>query len=251
MIRRLNFTGRRAIPRSRITIRLEAAAYGVHRFSAEYDLKSLGFPADACVYIEAYNAVSYMRFNFGTARDVRLPRSTRLTEVTPHPRPRFRLKVVDRPAGLLLGVADPIIPLRAEDDTQRRQPLLPVDFCDLGERVWRLDLTDWPVLELNHRLDGIADTARAGEDFLALVYPEVVRRLLHEIVVVQEQTDPDFDDSDWGCLWLRYVCGLPSVGVPGGFDSRGESGAGAVGGGGGAGILPGSGDPAAVSDRHR
>ena len=214
MIRRLNFTGRRTIARSRIAIRLDLVARGGYRFSAEYDLRGLRFPGAASVFIEAYNALSYMRFDFGTVDDPRPPERTALTDVTPRPRPKFRLKVVDRSAGLLLGVADPVIPLRGSEDAGRRQPLLPVDFCDLGERIWRLDLSDWPVLELNHRIDGIGDRARAGEDFLALVYPEVVRCLLYEIVVEREQTDADFDDTDWGCLWLRYICSLPGIAPP-------------------------------------
>ena len=173
MIRRLNFTGRRKIPRSRISFRLEHDADGSYLFTADYDLRKLGFADDAQVFVEAYNAVSYMRFDFGTVAARRDPPDTRLREVTPRPMPRFRLKVVDRRerAGLLLGVADQILPLRPQEGPDQRQPLLPVDFCDLGNKVWRLDLSDWPVLELNHRIDAIADDARSGDAFLSLVYP--------------------------------------------------------------------------------
>ena len=73
---------------------------------------------------------------------------------------------------------------------------------------------DWPVLELNHRIDGIADDARSGEAFLALVYPEVVRRVLRAVVIDEEQVDPDFDDTEWTSLWLRYVCALPGINPP-------------------------------------
>ena len=216
MIRRLNYTGRRKIARSRVTVRLHPGADGRYEFSPQYDLAGLRFPADASVLIEAYNAVSYMRFDFGTVGDRRDPRSLRLSEVTPHPLPKFRLKVVDRSdrTGLLLGVADRIVPLRPEQDESERQPLLPVDFCDLGDRVWRLDLSDWPVLELNQRVDGIVDEARSGDDFLALVYPEVVRQILRATVIEHEQVDPDLDDSEWTCLWLRYICALPGMSRP-------------------------------------
>jgi len=216
VIRRLNFTGRRKIPRGRITIRLHVETEDRYAFSADYDLAGLRFPADASVLIEAYNAISYMRFDFGTVGTPHEPPDLRLSDVTPRPLPKFRLKVVDRSGhtGLLLGVADQIVALRAEQDLRARQPLLPVDFCDLGERVWRLDLSDWPVLELNQRIDGIVDEARSGDDFLALVYPEVVRQILRATVIEQEQTDPDFDDTHWTSLWLRYVCELPGVGRP-------------------------------------
>ena len=216
MIRRLNYTGRRKIPREHITVRLVDAGDEFHAFKAEFDLGEAGFPPDAQVFIEAYNSQSWMRFDFGSVGCRREPDDLRLTEVTRHPLPKFRLKVVDRSGeiGRLLGVADKLLPLRPDEDETRRQPLLPVDFRDLGEEVWRLDLSDWPVLELNHRIEGIAQAARAGDDFVGLVYPEVVRCILCEIVIHQEQTDPDLDDTDWTCLWLKYVCRLGGIAPP-------------------------------------
>lgn len=185
-------------------------------FSADYDLEDFRFPRAARVYVEAYNADSYMRFAFGTAGRPDAPRDTRLIEVTPRPLPKFRLKVVDETErhGLLLGVADKIVPLRPDESLEHKQSLLPVDFVDLGERVWRLDTSDWPVLELNNRVENIAEAARSSGGFLGLLYPEVLRRVLTEIVVEQGQTDPGFDDSDWTSLWLRYACSLPGVSAP-------------------------------------
>ena len=70
------------------------------------------------------------------------------------------------------------------------------------------------MLELNNRIADLGEIARSSDWFLGLVYPEVVRRILHTAVIELEQTDPDFDDSDWTTLWLRYVCSLPGVGEP-------------------------------------
>ncbi len=137
--------------------------------------------------LEAYNATSYMRFAFGTVGARVLPPDLALREITPSPLPKFRLKVVDARQGLLLGVADKLLPLQPDES------LLPVEFRDLGERIWRLDVSDWPVLELNQRVADLGEVARSGDSFLALVYPEVVRRILHEAVVGEEQTDPEFD----------------------------------------------------------
>jgi hypothetical protein len=222
VIRRLNYTGRKSIARSRVTIRIVPFSGGDPAFTADYNLKGLRFPRDARVYIEAYNADSYMRFAFGTVGESVVPRDTRLTEITARPLVKFRLKVVDETnqIGLLLGVADKIVPLRPDEDLEQKQSLLPVDFCDLGERVWRLDLSDWPVLELNNRIDGIAEAARSSGGFLGLLYPEVLRRILREAVIEQQVTDPDLDESDWTCLWLRYACSLPGVSAPPSSASR-------------------------------
>lgn len=214
MIRRLNYTGRKRIARSGVAIRLLPAPGGGWRFDAEFDLAEQGFPPASSVYIEAYNATSYMRFAFGTVGARAVPPDLRLTEITPSPLPKFRLKVVDARHGLLLGVADKLVPLQPDETVAHKQSLLPVEFRDLGERIWRLDVSDWPVLELNQRVADLGEIARSGDAFLALVYPEVVRRILHEAVVVEEQTDPDFDDADWTSLWLRFVCALPGVESP-------------------------------------
>jgi hypothetical protein len=216
MMRRLNYTGRRRIPRSRITVRLVPEPDGVWSFDAQFDLNGYDFPPESSVYVEAYNATSYMRFTFGTVGAYAAPQDRRLGEITPSPLPKFRLKVVDNRErhGLLLGVADQLVPLRPEEDETHKQSLLPVDFRDLGERIWRLDLSDWPVLELNRRIADLGEMARSADSFLALVYPEVVRRILYAAIVEEGQTDPDFDESDWTSLWLRYACTLPNVEPP-------------------------------------
>lgn len=213
MIRRLNYTGRKKISRSRVTIRV-SSLNDTQRFSADYDLTGLRFPQDARVFIEAYNSGSYMRFAFGTVGARHDPVDTNLTEITPRPLARFRLKVVDQTNryGLLLGVADQLIALRPDQDLKQKDSLLPVEFCDLGDRVWRLDLFEAPVLELNNRIDGLSEAARTGGSFLGLVFPEVVRRVLSHVIFDLEQTDPLADTDDWSCRWLRYAMTLPGIG---------------------------------------
>jgi hypothetical protein len=216
MIRRLNYTGRRTISRAHVTVRLIPGTDGVPTFTAQYDIAEFKFPGEARVYIEAYNSNSYRRFNFGTVGAPEVPNDTRLLDVTPRPLPRFRLKVVDETTrhGLLLGVADKVVPLRSDDDLQNRLSLLPVEFVDLGERVWRLDLSDSPVLELNHRIDNISEAARSSGSFLGLLYPEVLRRVLHRIVVEDQETDPNADEDDWQTQWLRFACAVPGIEPP-------------------------------------
>lgn len=216
MIRRLNYTGRRKIPRSSVTVRLIRTAGNLYAFSIDVDLAGCGFPAQLSVFVEAYNATSYMRFDFGAAGEIHSPVDTRLTEITASAMPKFRLKIVERAeqCGRLLGVVDKLIPLQPDEDVVQKQSLLAVDYRDLEDQIWRLDLTDWPVLELNNRIDGIGEIAYSNHEFLGLVYPEVVRRILREIVLEQEITDPNFDDSEWTTLWLRYVCNFPGVEAP-------------------------------------
>lgn len=217
MIRRMNYTGRKRISRSRVTVRLVPAAGGGWAFDAELDLAEYEFPPDSSVFVEAYNATSYMRFAFGTVGAITAPADIRLVDITAGPLPKFRVKVVDMRTrfGLLLGVADKLIPLQPDEELAHRQSLLPVEFRELGNRVWKLDLSDWPVLELNKRIGDLGEIARSADSFAALVYPEVVRRVLHEAVIELDCTDSgDDDDDDWPGLWLTYACSLPGVTEP-------------------------------------
>lgn len=206
MIRRFNYTGRRKIPRSRIRIRVMEDS-GRRRFDAEIGLDGLDLPADANLFVEAYYRAAYRRFAFGTVGDPRPPTDRWLAGI-PVQNPLFRVKVVrvDRGIARILAATDKVVPEESDRAEEARQSLLPVEYVDLGDRVWALDLeSDWPLLRLNSRLEGIREAARSGPEFLTLVYPEVFRAILAR-ALSEERFDPDCDDEDWGTLWLRFAC---------------------------------------------
>jgi hypothetical protein len=113
---------------------------------------------------------------------------------------------VDR-KGRILAVADKISARRTEQESANRQFLLPVDFADLGNTIWQLDLEgDIPILQLNKSLENIREIARSDSFFLSLIYPEVVRQVLHKIVVEDDYTDADADgEDDWMSGWLKFA----------------------------------------------
>lgn len=213
MIRRLNYTGRRRIKRKLVTIRLRREEAGTPSFDADLDLAGMDLPREAAVFVEAYHGSSYMRFDFGTVGRLVTPDDRRLTDIAANCRPRFRVKVVDceETFGRILAVADQLLPLREDEDAAARGNLLPVEYVDLGDQVWRLDLTDAPTLELNSRIEGLRDIARGDSHFFALVYPEAVRRILRRVILVEEMLDPEYDPDDWRCQWLTFACRLPGV----------------------------------------
>jgi len=206
MIRRFNYTGRRRIPRSNVRIRVSEEGRR-RRFDAEVGLDNLGLPNGARVYVEAYYRSTYRRFLFGTVRDIRPP-SERWLDGIPIGKPLFRVKVVIIEEGIarIVGAADKIVPEDSDRKQDERQSLLPVEYVDLGDRIWTLDLdSDWPRLLLNKRFDGMREAARSGPEFLTLVYPEVFRTILTR-ALEEGRFDPDCDDDDWGTLWLRFAC---------------------------------------------
>jgi hypothetical protein len=160
------------------------------------------------VFVEAYHRAAYMRFDFGTVGGIEPPPSCRLDRI-PVENPLFRVKVVqiNGPVARIVAAADKIVPLSVDRADENQEALVTVEFVDLGDQVWALDLEgDWPTLLLNRRIDGIREAARSGPEFLTLVYPEVVRAVLTRTLRVEQQTDPDTDDEDWPSLWLRFAC---------------------------------------------
>ena len=207
MIRKFNYTGRKRIARSRVSIEITPGKNGSTTFEASIDLSGLKLPKDAEIFIEAYRRSFFRRFSFGTVSQVRPPEDRSLGDVDPRALAMFRIKVVEpKGKGRILAAADKIIPRRAEDEPAKKICLLPVDFVDLGQSVWRLDLaSDWPSLQLNIRIEDIREIARSDAHFLSLVYPEVVRQIFYEILVKEDHTDPQTDPDDWMSQWLCFA----------------------------------------------
>ena len=139
MIRRFNFTGRKKIPRSKVSIALHEAPGKALAFDANVDLEGIPLPSTGSLFVEAYRRAYFRRFPCGTAGTPRFPKNCVLEGLDAGTLVLFRVKAVDR-KGRILAVADKIIPRRTNEEPANRQFLLPVDFVDLGNTIWRLDL---------------------------------------------------------------------------------------------------------------
>jgi hypothetical protein len=216
MIRKINFTGRRKIKRSSVRVDILRDTAGQRYFNLQLDLSDLRLPSTARVYAEAYHRTGYLRFDFGTAADIVLPTDRRLGRFSDAIIPLFRVKVVDRTTahGRILAALDKIRPESVDNEPAGSHALLFVEYDDLGNTVWRLDLDgDWPVLRLNHRVEEVGLLASLDHRFFALVYPEVFRQVLRRVLIEDEHTDPYCDD-DWPSLWLKLARQLPGMEDP-------------------------------------
>ena len=213
MIRKFNYTGRKRIPRNRITITMVSNPNGPPSFDATFDLKGLNLPQKSKIYVEAYRRSFFKRYAFGILENPQPPKDCYLGDLDAKALVMFRIKVVDAGGkGRILAAADKIMPHRLDEEPTDRLCLLPVDFVDLGQSIWRIDLAgDWPSLLLNSRIDEIREIARSDTSFLSLVYPEVVRQILHKIVVEEDHTDPESDPDDWMSQWLNFTSNLLRV----------------------------------------
>ena len=207
MRRTLNFTGRIRISQSDISIQVSGSPLG---FVAERRLDAYDLPPDAVVYLEAYRAPSYMRFDWGTVAHPRAPGSGAfLTNFNSEDIVLFRVKVVGAASanGMILAQADQI------KTNVSDQSILPVYPKDLDGIVWHLSFDDDdPALLVNDRIDGIKDHVRSDPEFAALVFPGVLRDILERLC--NEVTDGGDEQQTWVENWERFARSLMGRSVP-------------------------------------
>jgi len=231
MIKRVNFTGRKRIARNRVQI--EVFDGEPRTFNATIDLNDLGFKPDAAVVLEAMCAGSNVveRFECGEVGKLRMILNWPLHEIGGE-NLFFTLKVVDRTKrfGRIRGLAENIRPAavaRSGDRTTTagggvvarspdratavgRRGILPIEPRDLGEELWQLEFKSHDVyLLVNKDVPGLADRAQTDPLFFAVVYPEVIRRILK--AAFDEHADIDDDDDRWPKTWLTFGKTLHSV----------------------------------------
>lgn len=216
-ISRINFTGRKRIPREHVVIGVSGTGSSAV-VGASFNLSELDFPETARVVLEAQAGWTVQRFDFGTVGHYAEPSDRRLTEFQSLSGLLFRLKVIgtgDRD-GRLLGVADKLKP---SGDIQQaaQQSFVVVRPHDLGERVWKIDFDEsQPLLLVNSRLHDHQDFIKRKE-VAALVLPEVLQRILEEAA---EHGGDDDDADGWRMMALRLGERLAGRVVPPSTDKE-------------------------------
>ncbi len=216
MIRRLNYTGRRRIPRENIRIAIYRNGE-IEEFDARITCAGLGLPAGARIFVEAYHKSDWMRFDFGTVGQGTIPRDRRLTAFYRGARVLFRVKAVaaNGESGRILAEADRIIPLAPESDRDR-DPLLPVRVVDgLGHQLWRVAWEGGPVLELNRQEPEAKRLLTSDPRFKWLILPPILRAVL--VRVLAEEVDEEDEAGaavGEGRRWLDFALSLYPVEPP-------------------------------------
>lgn len=207
-IRRLNYTKRRKLSRQDVRISLSGGNDGQPMtFQAEFQLPP-GLPGSARIFVEAYRAspAARMRFPFGTVDAIRHPSrdACRLSEFANDLPPLFRVKITDTSGtrGRLLAEAHQIQPVLPEDTPDRRVGILYTAWRNNDGLVWDLDLeTDTgPTLYLDQHADPFHELP-ARLEFKALVYPEIMRRVLTQILGDDDSLE---DPEGWQPKWARF-----------------------------------------------
>lgn len=211
--KRINSTGRKRIPRDRVSVTLLPVKPDEPlRAVANVRLDGLGFPEGANVVLEAYQRSTAMRMELGTVAKYAVPDPLVLDELDPGAVPLFRLKVVDNDGqkGKLLGAAERLRP-DSDDTPDGRESLFPVRFVDLHDEVWKLQIDGaGPCLLLNSRVPVLKAEIQRNPLVAGILLPAALRGVLERLAV--ESHDTEEDDSAWKEKWLRYCreeLGLP------------------------------------------
>lgn len=215
MIRRFNYTGRQRINRSDVTFRLSLPPGGTPRASVDLSLENYSLPAEADVHIEAYRQINWMRFDVGTVGDLWNTGPHLLSEFLEPEAVLFRVRVTaSATAGRVLLAEADRIPWHSDSDSAGgRSPLLIPRGEDLGDELWRLDLSgDTTLLLVNRQLGDWRAIARKPE-FIYSVYPNALRMILSSILLIElDNADWDADDTDsWQGRWLAFAGRLPGM----------------------------------------
>lgn len=204
MKRRFNYTGRKRITLDRVSINVNRTDHILESFDALINLDDMGLPDTAKVYIEAYHRQELVRYDFGTVGNIVRPDDTGLAALAYREDLRFRVMVVDEAdeCGLICAMADRIKP----SGIIQKRSILPVEFCDLGRQVWKVNYDgDVPVLLLNERVPNIHNLARTDPRFHLYVYPAVVRDIFTHMFFVDRVNDLDDPPQEWHKLWLEFA----------------------------------------------
>jgi hypothetical protein len=217
MKRTFNYTGRRKIERKDVPVTIRADGNG-WTFDADLRLASYKFPHNAEVWVEAHRQNLWMQWSWGSISAMRVPLNRRLSEFDVPDGVLFRVRVV-QPSGpehhKLLGEVDQVQPVKAgEADDRRRHLLVPVPDA-LDQQLWKLNLeAEPPELLVNKDAQPNWKDMAKSPQFVALVYPEVFRRILTKILI-EDGWSEDEEDAGWQGDWMRFARNLGGlVAVP-------------------------------------
>ena len=211
MRRTLNYTDRQIIPEEDIRISL-TQRNGKQVFDADLSFENVSVPEGAEVFVEAYYRTDFMRFNWGKIGDLTPPDSLTLDNFPGSGAVFFRVKVVDASDdyGRIIARREEIRPWTGDEDEKKgKRSLFPVRYNpELGDEVWRVSLDPQPTLEVNTKgkeVD-VETVIRQDGGFAALVFHEALRRVLLQMLVIEETPlDQIRQTEGWESDWLQFA----------------------------------------------
>jgi len=174
MRRHFNYTDRITMKRDSVNVELQEN--GQSCCVEDKNLADYDFPPDAQLFLEIYDRYAFQREFLGSFSSFKRKDSIKISELISREALRYRLKLVDKTQGRILGEAKGL----ATVSSQQPDSLLPFQLDDLTNLVYEVECSTYeqPLLRVNQRLLGIDIEWIVENDpiFHALVLPAVVKK---------------------------------------------------------------------------
>jgi len=215
-IERINFTNRTKLTREQANVRVLPGP-PPNKFEVYLDLRRLPDSARmAAIFVEAYHRTTRMRFKLGTVANHAPPSPDELclTEFPDWKDVSFRVKVTDvgESPGKIIAWANGIRPKGPDDDQQ--SDLVRWKDAELDGRLWDMEFDEKGPIVLVEKTVGHASVGQDGR-FIAVAFPEVLRRSLTEALLVDKTSgdDPEHWFTSWTKGYLTGKLGLPAMDI--------------------------------------
>lgn len=208
MKRRFNFTNRQRIQKQNIKIILEGEEDHRKISEATLDIKGLVLDEASKIYLEAYHRAEHKRFDLGTVGNMKRVTGLELSPMAYSENLKFRVLVVDESQhdhGLIVAHADRITAIG--EDNKPSHSLLPVQFKDTGQEIWRLKFEDRegsPILYINSKIPNVEILAKRDPRFIMFVYPPVLKQILTKILLIDRHEFSEELDG-WEDEWVAFA----------------------------------------------
>jgi len=211
MLKRINYTDRRRIPRSQITVKVDSTDPA--SFTIDLPDNLVTNPATEAAYVDITSAGSseVLRHTLGWT-GTGLARGPYSLGRISWKKAIFDVKVVEvvgEDPGRILRRAARIKAVGAGSDTDdaTTHQLLSTIREPLGEQVWALRFGEPVTLVINDALAMTDEQFLANQSFASLVFPEICRRAVDWAVVSEGVVPGDLsaEDASAASLWVRFA----------------------------------------------
>lgn len=211
MLKRINYTDRRRIPRSQIAVKVDPTDPASFTIDLPTDLVSNPDAEAAYVDITSAGSSEVLRHRL-TWTGSGLGRGPYSLGRISWKKAIFDVKVVETAGddpGRILRRASRIKAVGAGGDPNdgANHQLLTTIREPLGEQVWSLRFGEAATLVLNDALSMSDEEFLGNQAFASLVFPEICRRALEWAVVSEGVSPGDLtpDDTNAAALWVRFA----------------------------------------------
>jgi hypothetical protein len=216
MKRTFNFTGRKSIPPSHYSLRLESRNGARILYSQILNLSALHLKQGSKVRLKTLFKGRKTNINYGIVSAYFNPdaKETKLDILKgdTHGEISCRWEIVE-------AVSDGSVPkilaaskyvrIRYAESEDEKNSLLPVDIQDLGNTPWRIqysELSDqYPILILNSKLNAIeiSEQLKKVSTYSAMIIPIAMSMILEKVLI--EDGESDNEDDHWHNSWIRFA----------------------------------------------